>query len=297
MMQTAPIALFVYKRPFHTERVIDSLRTNVEAGSSELFIFSDSAKSDADEQSVKDVRKFLRTIKGFKAVNIVERPSNLGLADSVVIGVTKLCDDYGRVIVVEDDLIVSPHFLAYMNAALERYKNNLDVMQISGYQFPVEIESDDDALFLPFTTTWGWGTWKRAWNHFDNTIAGYDTLEKDRSLRKRFDLDDSYPYFRMLKKRKRGAVDSWGIVWYLSVFLREGLTLYPKKSLVKNIGFDGTGTHCGSQDEKDAIDATFQVLTYPFMKINLHARDIVFNYLRHQNGFKGRIKNLLCRLG
>ncbi len=175
---------------------------------------------------------------------IVEAESNQGLARSIIGGVTRLTTEFGRVIVVEDDLVVAPQFLTYMNAALNRYADDDRVMQISGYMFPVTTFSDrTEALFLPFTTSWGWATWARAWEHFDAQANGWERLDQDPSLRHRFNVHGSFDYFHMLKLQLAGAIDSWAIRWYWSVFIREGLVLHPPRTMVQNTGFDGSGTH------------------------------------------------------
>lgn len=244
MTDLAPIALFVYKRPRHTQQTLESLAANEGASESELFIFCDGPKRPEDEKAVEEVRRLVKSRQWCGKINIIERDKNLGLANSIISGVTELCDKYGRVIVLEDDLLTSRYFLEYMNAALERYENEERVMQISGYMFPVEIKAETDAIFLPFTTSWGWATWKRAWVVFDKDMSSFEILSKDKALRKAFDLDGSYPYFKMLESQRAGKIDSWAIRWYLSVFLKGGLTLYPAKTLINNIGFDGSGTHC-----------------------------------------------------
>src|SRR5260370_33238530 len=134
-------------------------------------------------------------------------------------------------------------FLPFMNQALERYAAEEAAMQIWGYQFPLAPPLTQSSLFLSFPTSWGWGTWARAWKHFDAAASGYAALQRDRALRHRFDLDGSYPYFEMLQRQLRGDIDSWAIRWHLSVFMRGGLALYPGRSLVRNTGFDRTGTH------------------------------------------------------
>ena len=176
---------------------------------------------------------------------IFENSVNLGLANSVIKGVTEVVNKYGRGIVLADDLLTAPGFLRYMNDALDRYENEEKVMQISGHMFDVDIEAETDAVFLPFTTSWGWATWKRAWSKFDPSAAGYDLLREDKSLRHKFDLDGTYDYFAMLERQLKGKVNSWAIRWYLSVFMLNGISLFPTKTLVYNFGFDGSGTHCG----------------------------------------------------
>ena len=176
-------------------------------------------------------------------MTVVERSRNLGLANSIIEGVTRLCTERGRVIVVEDDLTVSRHFLEYMNQALDRYADDERVMQVSGYMFPVSLGTETDALFLPLTTSWGWACWQRSWKKFDPGGSGREALSRDPSMRRRFNLDGAYDYAGMLDAQAAGKIDSWAIRWYLSVFLRGGLVLYPARTLVRNLGFDDSGTH------------------------------------------------------
>lgn len=242
-MSNAPVALFVYRRPYHTRRAVEALRANAEAPDTDLVVFSDSARDPAARPQVDEVRRYVRDIQGFRSVTLIERERNLGLAESIIDGVSRLCREQGRVIVVEDDLIVSRHFLHYMNCALDTYAGNERVMQISGYMFPVHVALESDAAFFPLTTSWGWACWQRSWVHFDEHGRGREALQKDAGLRSKFDLDGAYDFFKMLEQQARGMVDSWAIRWYLSVFLIQGLVLYPARSLVQNTGFDAGRTH------------------------------------------------------
>lgn len=244
-MTYAPVALFVYNRPHHALRALASLQANPEAPESDLYVFSDGPRNAAE--AVIKTRDAVRGFQGFKSVTVIERPTNLGLARSIITGVETLLRDHGRVIVVEDDLILSRDFLSYMNVALDKYADDANVYQISGYMFDVDLPVlAGDAFFLPLTTSWGWATWDRAWRAFDPDMTGLSTLEADVALRRRFDLDARYPYYDMLLRQRGGQVDSWAIRWYLSVFLRKGLVLYPRTSLVANGGMDGSGTHRGA---------------------------------------------------
>lgn len=244
-MTLAPIAFFAYKRPEHTLRALEALSRCELAGESKLFIFCDGAKRPEDAEAVKKVREIAESRQWCGTVEVIKSEENRGLARSIISGVGKLCEEYGRVIVLEDDLIVSPYFLHYMNDALELYKDEERVMQISGFMFDARLEAATDAIFLPLPTSWGWGTWHRAWSKFDAGVSGYAELKKDRGLRKAFNLDGNADYFSMLKKCVSGQLDSWAIKWYLFVFMNNGLVLHPVQSLVINSGFDGSGTHCG----------------------------------------------------
>jgi len=242
-MTLAPITLFVYNRPAHTRRAVEALLRNELARDSDLIIYSDAPKPPEAAGTVREVRDYIRTIGGFRSVRIVGRDRNWGLADSIIDGVTTVLNKYGRIIVLEDDLLVSPHFLEYMNASLDQYEHDNRVMQISGYMFPLSADLEEDAIFLPFTTSWGWATWGRAWRHFDASCAAWSRIKADDMKLKAFDLGGVYPYSSMVEAQFRGEIDSWAIRWYMSVFAHKGLVLFPRRTLVHNSGLDGSGTH------------------------------------------------------
>ena len=243
MTSLAPIGLFVYRRPDHTRRTLEALQRDPLAARSDLVIFSDAAKTPTHESDVRAVRAVLRESWGFRSLRVVERERNWGLFGSITDGVSQLCAEHGRAIVLEDDILVAPGFLQFMNAGLSRYETDEQVMQVSGYMFPGTTLALGSALFLPIISCWGWATWSRAWQHFDSSLRGIDQLRSDAKLRRRFDIDGTYDYFAMACQQERGEIDSWGICWQLSTFMRNGLVLYPSRSLTQNHGVDGSGTH------------------------------------------------------
>jgi hypothetical protein len=246
--RTTPVAFFSYHRAEHAGRALDSLARCHRLDECRIYLYCDGAKGDHDRAAVEKSRQVVRAWASKYQAEMIERPDNLGLSQSIVAGVTDLCRTYGRVIVVEDDLVLSPYFIDFMLQALERYQEELKVYQISGYMFPVECSTSTDALFLPLTTTWGWATWARAWQHFDWKAAGAREQLTDPKARDRFDLGGSYPYSKMLEDRLAGKNDSWGILWWWAVFKSNGVVLYPRESLVVNEGFDGSGVHCGPRN-------------------------------------------------
>lgn len=249
-MQLAPIVIFVYNRPEHTRRTVEALKKNALAQESDLIIFSDAPKSETQAEMVREVRLYIRQIDGFKSVAFVERDANLGLARSIIDGVATTVNKYGRIIVLEDDMVTSPYFLTYMNEALEKYAGEDRVACIHGYVFPV-VQPLPEAFFLPGADCWGWATWRRGWACFNSD--GQFLLEelKRRKLIHAFDFDSTYPFFKMLEGQIKGENDSWAVRWYASAFLAGKLTLYPGRSLVHNIGNDNSGTHCGNATEYD----------------------------------------------
>lgn len=294
----APIALFTFKRPEHTRRTLDALARNPEFAQSELHIFCDGSRRPDEDAAVQATREVARQF-GHPRKTVHEAPANRGLAASIIDGVTRLCAAHGRVIVVEDDLAVAPVFLDFLNRSLDRYADDERVMQVSGHMFPVDLPAEGgDAVFLPFTTSWGWATWQRAWSHFDPAMQGFDRVAGDAVMRCRFDLDGAYPYFSMLKKQKAGQLDSWAIRWYLSVFLRNGLVLYPRRSLVNNEGFDGSGTNCGIDDiaqDRAAAEVAQALVALPQSQIDGAALAHVTALLRQQNSFWQRAGRRLRR--
>jgi hypothetical protein len=251
----APIIIFVYARVTHALRTIESLLRNTLASDSDLIVYSDAARTPQKQAAVDEVRAYLKTITGFRSVTIHHRPHNFGLAKSIIEGVTAVLKDHERVIVLEDDMVTSQHFLTYMNEALDRFANDDRVASIHGYVYPVK-QTLPEAFFLPGADCWGWATWRRAWAHFNPD--GQHLLDelRRRKLTNAFDFNGAYPYSKMLEGQIKGGNDSWAVRWYASAFLAGKLTLYPGRSLVHNIGNDSSGTHCGGADTHDAVLST-----------------------------------------
>lgn len=244
LMDTAPIAFFSYKRPDHTLKALTALSECPLAHKSVLYIFCDGPKCPEDLDKVNKVREVVAERKWCKEVNIIAKDRNVGLAASVIEGVSRLCDEFGRVIVIEDDLIVARGFLEYMNRALRVYAEHPRVMQISGHCFPFNHDHDDEsAFFMPISTSWGWSTWKRAWDCFAPAAEGYRELDTNRELKASFDLGGISPYSQMLLDQMSGKIDSWAIRWWWAFFRNNGICLYPAKSLVRNIGFGEGASH------------------------------------------------------
>ena len=243
-MSYAPILLFVYNRPEHTRRCIESLLKNSLASESNLFIYADGAKDSTQQEAVNEVRNYIRSIQGFKQITLMERSENWGLARNIINGVTTQVNRYGKVIVLEDDLVVAPYFLQFMNDALEVYKNEPRVGHIQACDFTQD-NTLPDTFLIKWTGSWGWATWDRAWKHFNpNGNELLQELEK-RKLTHVFDFNGKYGFTRMLRRQIEGKNNSWAIRWNASLFLKDILSLNVGRSLVQNEGFDGSGTNCG----------------------------------------------------
>lgn len=290
-MLYAPIALFTYNRPDKTQRVLESLMQNKEAKDSELFIFSDGPKNEKAFEGVKANREYLHSLKksfnssnresaAFKSITIIEREKNWGLANSLIAGITDVINKYGRVIVVEDDLILSPYFLKFMNDGLEKYKDEDKVGAISGFVYPVG-EELPNTFFLKYFNCWGWAIWKRSWD-----LLNLDTkylLRKLRFRAKEFDYGGNGAYGN-LYCQKIGLVNSWWVRLYASLFLADKLTLYPNVSLISNNGIDGSGTHSTSKDNhgysKVLISSNAIEIFNPKIEESTVAKNIYITYFK-----------------
>ena len=294
MQNLAPIALFVYNRPQHTQRTIKFLQQNELAAESRLYIFSDGAKTSNDDEKVAEVRAIINKTEGFKSVKVIERKENAGLANSVIAGVTQLINDYGQVIVFEDDLVTSPHTLTYFNDALNRYRNEEKVMHIGAYMYPLKSESLPQSFFYRAATSWGWATWASSWTHFEPNI---DMLlnQFDAKKKSAFSIENSMNFWKQMQEFKKGKNNSWAIRWYASIFLKDGLTLNPAQSLVNNIGHDGTGVHSGINDIYNVIINPKPITQFPeIIKENEAAYQTIKNFLSNRKGnMVSRIKRFV----
>ena len=240
----AAIAIFAFKRLDLVQRTLQSLGEAEGFGNSPVYVFSDGARDDIARESedVAGVREWLRDWCTMNRAQMFEAPINRGLRPSVVSGVTSVLEEHDRVIVLEDDLIVSPSFLTFMNGALEAYQDRDEIMQVSGYFVPHDGKLPPIGL-LRLPGSWGWATWRRAWQHYrDDAVALLAEVCADNP--RAFDLNGSYPYLEALQKNAAGTLNTWAVRWYASMFLRNGLAVHPAESLTRNIGFGEDATNC-----------------------------------------------------
>mgnify|MGYP001370566016 CR=1 FL=1 len=276
----APIAVFAFKRPTDTRRLLQSLCANPEWIRSDVWVFCEGPRGPGDQAAVDATRAVVREQAWHPKMRVIEHESNQGCAKSIIDGIGRVLTEHETVIVLEDDLEVSPHFLAYMNEGLRRYATDERVMQLAGYMFDVDVLVTDDALFLPFVSSWGWATWRRAWSAYDHSLSAMSWLDTWPWRRFRFDLHGAFAYRNMLAQAERAEIDAWDIRWYLSVFRRDGLCLFPRKSLVKNYGFDN-GTHATSSRLDVSLDRDFRVGLWPgAVRCKAAARTAMENFLR-----------------
>jgi hypothetical protein len=285
MGELAPIIIFTYNRPHHTRKMLQALENAELAQDSEVFIFSDGAKNAQAIEHVNKVRAIIAEPWNFKKITIIERDRNVGLAQNVISGVSEIIKQYGKVIVLEDDLEISKVGLQYFNDALIRYADEEKVMEISGYMYPVKnADKLQETFFFRVANSWGWATWGRAWSKYstdiDELVADFD---KDKI--KRFSIDNTENFWKQVKEYKAGKINSWAIRWYLTLFNHNGLALYPRESMIQNMGTDGSGTHSDTDTAYHVELSTKSISYFPKeIEENQQAYEAIKYFYKHRKG-------------
>ncbi|WP_113637889.1 hypothetical protein [Nubsella zeaxanthinifaciens] len=281
----APLVLFVYQRPQHTKKVLAAIANDPLAKKTVLYVYSDGPKPSAtvtEQENIAETRKLVENFKGCKEAHLYFKTQNEGLAKSIINGVSEVVKKHGKVIVLEDDIVISPLFLTYMNEALGIYERDEQVMHISSFVPQRKgIEKLPETYFLRFMSCWGWATWERAWKqNITDSQALYKKL-KNNSLIKKFNIDNTSGMSTILMQNIQKRIDTWDINWYASIFIKNGLCLYPKQSLCAQIGLDGSGVHCGL-DDLNLYHVTFPS-NIKVQRIELSENAYAFNYLKKFN--------------
>ncbi|HAS8420419.1 TPA: hypothetical protein I7738_20035 [Vibrio vulnificus] len=295
MKELAPVIVFVYSRVDHAKATLEALNKNIGAQKTNVYVFSDSPKSEKDISDVKEVRKYLNETKFcFAKFDIIQREENFGLARNIIFGVTEIVKKYGKVIVLEDDIVTSEFFLNYMNDALLKYENVDEVISISACTYPVgDLIEEQDTYLLRIPLCWGWATWSTSWSYFKKDLDEVALIDKN--MINYINFDGANDYFKQAVLNVKGKLNTWFIFWYIASVKNKKLTLFPRYSLVKNIGHDGSGENCGKTDsyQTEIVNNPVRIEDIPLVE-SKYAVDAHKKYFRSINPpifikFKNRI--------
>jgi hypothetical protein len=249
MARSTAVALFTYNRPWHTRQVLEGLRRNA---IDELHVLQDGLRQGDPAEPHRAVSELIGAID-FCRARIDRRTENIGLARSIIGGVSSLLETHDSIVVLEDDCVPSPVFLSWMREMLERIRDQPRVFSIGGYALPeFPVDYGYDVCFTPLPSSWGWATWKDRWSKFDPAATGWDQILADTEMRRAFDAPGTI-FSRLLETQMEGRIDSWAIRWYLTIVRNHGVCAWPLRSFIANVGMDGTGVH---GDDTDAYDVT-----------------------------------------
>jgi hypothetical protein len=288
-MTSTGIAVFAYNRPDHLKRVLSGLQQN---DVDHLYVFADGAENKQDQQQVSSVKKIIDQIEWCRTT-VTARDRNIGLAESLTSGIERVFEDHEQIIVLEDDCVPAPNFVSFMNTFLERYADDERVMNVNGYSPPIEISDDYpyDVYFTYRSSSWGWGTWRSAWEHFERDPLTIEELEQNKGELKRITDKAGKDLYPMMRNQIEGSIDSWAVWWSFAIAANDGLCVNPVDSKVRNIGHDGTGTHTGNSDKYDVdLDVTpVNELNFPqepFVNSEINSRYNQFISSGDLNGLK-----------
>ena len=298
-MNYAPVAMFVYNRADHFKETYEALAKCEEAKHTDLVVFSDGVKNEKSAEAVDLVRIFANEIENksdFKSVKIVASSENKGLAKSIIEGVTSVINEYGKIIVLEDDCVCSPYFLNYMNKCLDIYKNNKKIGAVSGYAPAIDFpEKYEDDIFTAFRScSWSWGTWKDRWENVDWELKDFSEFCKSPQLIKKLNSNGNDRFMRLYRQTK-GNGSSWSVRFGAHLVKNDWLTIYPKYSYIKNIGCDESGVHSKSEDaEKMAVDLSKAIKEPQIINVELNKKIQKLMKKHYSYGFVSNIKKFIA---
>ncbi|TSJ35963.1 hypothetical protein FO440_23890 [Mucilaginibacter corticis] len=290
----APVILFIYNRPHHTRETLAALNQNLLAGQSVLYVFADGPKENAtaaDLDLIQQARAVVREKQWCKDVILIERDKNMYLEDNIIDGITQVINKHGKAIMLDDDLITSPYFLQYCNDGLQVYEHDKQIFSINSYMLPIDFETGPETFLCPVaTSSTGWATWADRWKLFEASPAEIPEIVADMYLQNRFNvglMDKMYMLTQM---------HTWDIRWYYTAFIRNGLGVFTTKSLIFNIGYDGSGTHKGGEDFIQELYTEPMQVTYQ-QTINLKHYSKLLNFVKPDLvSKKQKLKNIVKRL-
>ncbi len=297
-MKLAPIVVFAYNRPNHLKLTLEKLRYNKYADKSILHIFCDGIKVNSDIEKNRAIRSIINNSNGFQKKYLHFKEKNIGLANSIITGVSEVFDSNESAIILEDDLLTHPFFLSYMNHSLNHYKENKNIFLISGYNHPSKIlkipsNYSQDIYFSPRASSWGWATWSDRWKKIEwNTDTLLQKIEKYK-----YDINHAGEDLKItLKLQKMGVVDSWAVRFCTNIAIKNGLVVYPIRSLIENIGMDGSGRH-SKKTSKYANNLTYELSNINFPKEVTINDEIIRNFLNiYKTPLKYKIFDLIKKV-
>ncbi len=301
----SPICLFTYNRLAETQQTIAALKNNHLAPNSKLYIFSDGPKKETEIEKVEKVRDFIKTVNGFKSVEIFNSEKNQGLASSIIQGVSKIIKNKNKVIVLEDDLITAPNFLVFMNQALDYYLYKDRIFSISGFSHKVTLDEKYkyDVFLRGRPYSWGWATWKDRWESVDWDVNDWESFKNNKLEKKEFNSHGS-DLFGLLESSMNGKISSWAIRFAYSQYKQRKFTICPTLSKIRNDGFNDNATNCKTTynrhkilfdlTQKYSFNFTDDLTLNPFINAQLVAYNNISSRIKSKI-FTQLIKNKIIK--
>lgn len=285
----APVAFFTYIRFKKLKRAIEKLKKNDLSKKTDIFFFSDAAKNTNEIKKVNRVREYLKNIKGFKKKRIIIRSKNLGNGTNIIKGINEVFKKYDKIIVLEDDLDIGENFLTFMNNCLFKYSKNKKIWHVGGWTYNINIKNQYDIFFSSIMNCWGWATWKNRWNKISLNEEKYISIFSKKMIHN-FDIESSTNNWSQMIRNKKKLLNTWAVFWHATIFSHNGITIYPKFSLVKNIGTDGSSRMAKTDEFKTTFKDNFtQFKLNNNIDVKRKFRESEFNHFLKKNKFRRKI--------
>ena len=293
-----PVIIILYNRPLHTKKLLESITNTKSYKNFKFYIFCDGPKNKEDIIKIDKIKTLTNNFKKKCKVQYLFRKKNIGLIKNITKSINLVLKKNDKAIILEDDLILNKYFFDFMDDALSKYRYNSKVFQISGYSYPIK-SLKNFHYFLPLTSCWGWGITSKNWRNFFKflknkrlIVNNYLKIKKSKSLINSFNFNNSYDYLSMLENSLNRKVNSWGIIFYLYLFVNNKMTLFPHRSLVKNEGFDGSGDH---KSKNNVFNGKFNTIRrYKFPKVSKNfssTNEEVVKFFKTNLSLYGKLKN------
>ncbi|MBJ7574392.1 glycosyltransferase family A protein [Luteimonas sp. MC1828] len=299
MGELAPVVVFAFNRPAHLSQCLTALAADSLAPQTKVYVMADGPRGEHDNAGVSAVRELIsdpRWKQSFAEFELRCSSANRGLAASIIGGVTGILVDFDRVIVLEDDLVVADGFLKYMNDCLDLFTGAHGIASVSGYCPLAKIPDayEYDLMAVPRMCSHGWGTWRDRWMSVDWERRDYSEIWTNRLLRARMTATGEDQLYR-LRRQVTGVIRTWAILFQAWLILENKYTIYPRRNMVNNIGFDGSGTHTR------AVDKMFSDIDTSVHGLRIHEVDPNETVIKafhkvYSGGALGRLKRFLLNI-
>ena len=241
-MNKAPVLILAYNRPDKVANLIDSLRP---LAPSTVLVGVDGPRLNkvSDAEKVAEVHKVVGSINWTKDVQIRSRETNLGLKRAVIDSVDWAIGNYGKAIIIEEDVVVGPQFLDFMNHMLDLYADEESIGHISGYNVvPHKFINTRGARLTRYPESIAWATWNRAWTNFDETLM-WGTKCSINELRQVVGSNLGALKWKLnFSDAKHDRISTWAYRWIASMWSQDQYVISPNVNLVKYSGLD-SGSH------------------------------------------------------
>jgi hypothetical protein len=244
-----PVLFLIFNRPDLTQKVFDRIR---EARPKKLFIAADGPRQDRQDEYAlcEKARKVATEVDWPCEFKTLFREKNLGCGKAVSEAITWFFENVDEGIILEDDCLPNPTFFRFCGELLERFRDDERVVVISGDNYQKQNLCNEQSYYFSINNySWGWATWRRAWQYYDEELSQWPRLRTTSWLKDILNDSVAARYWQdIFDIVHAGRIDIWDYQWVYSCWIQSGLSVLPSVNLVTNIGYDNRSTHTNNPE-------------------------------------------------